>query len=223
MHRGSASSASTSTTGDRNCDAEAERSLFLATCCEPAALWSRQVVDDLACGEGACNGPDPASINPQTSYSVDMLASRSGMESRSANEVTWWEGTVCTARSLLSTITCRCVCFTHSRILQNDKQILIEGVCRTSPTPGASGHTCSPNPAQDSATVRSGFQASRANHTAARHFPPTSRKTDAFLAEEKPPRSLAYRDVVRHHRTDDIMVDGNPLNAHERQILTFGN
>ena len=103
------------------------------------------------------------------------------------------------------------------------KQILTEGVCRTSPTPGASGHTCSPNPAQDSATVRSGFQASRANHTAARHFPPTSRKTDAFLAEEKPPRSLAYRDVVRHHRTDDIMVDGNPLNAHERQILTFGN
>jgi hypothetical protein len=201
-----ANSASISSTRDKDCDAEAERSLFLTTCCEPAALWSRQVVDDLACGEGACNEPDPSSktSNAQTSYNVDMLASRSGIESRSANEVTWWEGTVYTARNLLSTITCE----------------------STAPTPDASGQTCSANPeraAQGSATVRSGFQASRVNHIAAKHFPPTSRETHAFLAEEKPPLSLAYCDVVRHHRTDDIMADGNPLNSHERQILTFGN
>ena len=107
--------ASRHSTLDEDNDGEAERSLPLANFCEPIAQWS--------CGRGACKEPDPdmsqvehvpAFRNPPSSYDVDMLVSRSGREPGSPNVVSWWEGTVNqtvhAAQTVLSSVTCRCVC-----------------------------------------------------------------------------------------------------------------
>ena len=217
-------------TWEKDEDGEAERSLFLANFCEPVAQWS--------CGRGVCKEPDPdmsqfervpAFQNPPSSYDVDMLVSRSGREREPGNVVSWWEGaaegTVHAARTVLSTVTCRCVSLKIPPIDPAKRQcqtLIITSIVRrnfdaeafnvrqqgssTAPTFHKTNTASSQDP-----TVRSGFQASRTH------------VSHALLAEERPPWSPAYEDVVRRHRgMDDIMADGNQLNAHERQIMAFG-